>query len=329
MPRTRSVWPEFFTKAELMILPAAQRLFYAGLPTQCDHAGRGDDKPLELRIRLLPFDQVDAEEIMLGLERAGLLVRYQVDGKRYFAINRDDWKRQHPHVDEKKKPPRPPPPGVASDTRSTPLVPDGKLMLDSGTSGARPVVTPGDSGASTGQAPGLHGYLLSLVSDPLSLITKSIQPSAAAGAQQALGLPADEKEKVTDEQRDCRRAISEAFASAFATRAKGQKYSWTAADRAAVATWANKFGNDPTRALDLLAEFQRRMATDDLYAKNFCPAFIGSPRQLNALALPPVDRPQRRQGFVPLTKTKERFAKVVDDDEFGLNLRPTEEENHG
>jgi hypothetical protein len=33
--------------------------------------------------------------------------------------------------------------------------------------------------------------------------------------------------------------------------------------------------------------------------------------------------------YVPLTQTKERFAQAGDDDEFGLNLRPIEEENHG
>jgi len=45
MARTRSIWPEFFTNAELLSLPPLHRLFYAGLATVCDWAGRGDDRP--------------------------------------------------------------------------------------------------------------------------------------------------------------------------------------------------------------------------------------------------------------------------------------------
>jgi hypothetical protein len=37
----------------------------------------------------------------------------------------------------------------------------------------------------------------------------------------------------------------------------------------------------------------------------------------------------RRTAFVPLTKTKERFEKAGDDDEFGLNLKPVLESAHG
>ena len=110
MARTRSIWPEFFTNAELLSLSPLHRLLYAGLPMVCDWAGRGEDRPGDLKLRLLPGDTADVDGLMADLARIGAIERYERNGKKYFAICSEDWARQHPHVKEKEHAPRPPPP---------------------------------------------------------------------------------------------------------------------------------------------------------------------------------------------------------------------------
>jgi hypothetical protein len=156
MARVRSIWPEFFLTAELAARSPLHRVLYAGLATVCDREGRGDDRPADLKIRLLPLDAVDAagvDDMLADLAASGFIERYQVAGRRYFAI-RDDWKKQHPHVKEPASG-RPPPPsgtGGARDEHRT-----GTVLT--------PVPAPANDETSTSPAPGEHTDLLSLISD--------------------------------------------------------------------------------------------------------------------------------------------------------------------
>jgi hypothetical protein len=175
MARTRTIWPEFFTNSDLASLSPLHRLLYAGLPTVCDWRGRSDDRPGDLKLRLLPADQADVNELMADLERIGLIERYERDGKRYFQIL-DDWRKQHPHVEEKKQPTKPPTPRGRPDVN-------------------------------TGHAPGINADLLSLASDPLSLVSDHKKPlpapppspspsRAAAGSDQRSPTPAQADERL-------------------------------------------------------------------------------------------------------------------------------------
>jgi hypothetical protein len=100
MPRMRSVKPEFFTDADLCELSPLHRLLYQGLWCQADREGRLEDKPRDLKVRVLPFDQCDVEAILADLEREGFILRYVAGGKRYIWIPKFP-EHQHPHVSEK------------------------------------------------------------------------------------------------------------------------------------------------------------------------------------------------------------------------------------
>ncbi len=103
MARIRSLKPSFFTDSELAALPALHRIAFQGLWCHADKAGRLDDKPRELKVKVLPFDDCDFDAILDDLSKpkdggAGFIVRYQVGAKRYIAVSK--WEHQHPHHKE-------------------------------------------------------------------------------------------------------------------------------------------------------------------------------------------------------------------------------------
>jgi len=97
--RIRSIKPEFFDDEDLAALSVAHRLCFVGLWTQADKAGRMDDRPARLKVRIFPFDDVDMDTLLADLVRAGFVVRYVVGGKPYLAVR--SWaKHQRPRDDE-------------------------------------------------------------------------------------------------------------------------------------------------------------------------------------------------------------------------------------
>jgi hypothetical protein len=84
--RIRTIKPQFFTDDELAELPAITRLFFIGLWTQADVAGRMACRPKRLKAEILPYDDCDVDEILDGLEGAGFVTRYEVDGSGYLWI---------------------------------------------------------------------------------------------------------------------------------------------------------------------------------------------------------------------------------------------------
>jgi hypothetical protein len=90
MARARFTKPEFYKHGDLFDAEKASglplRLAFAGLWTQCDRAGRFVWKPRELKLDVLPYDDVDFADVLDALERHGFLKSYVVDGKRYGVI---------------------------------------------------------------------------------------------------------------------------------------------------------------------------------------------------------------------------------------------------
>jgi hypothetical protein len=97
MPRIRTIKPEAFDDEDLCALPFSHRWCYAGLWTQADRAGRMEDRPKRLKTRLCPYDDVDMNAILTDLEKAGFIVRYQVNGHAYLAIKPSSWAK-HQHI---------------------------------------------------------------------------------------------------------------------------------------------------------------------------------------------------------------------------------------
>jgi hypothetical protein len=80
LPRIRTVKPEFFRHWDLFKgeretgLPL--RLAYAGLWTCCDREGRFEWRPEELKVVVLPHDDVDFSRVLDALTTRGFVVKY-------------------------------------------------------------------------------------------------------------------------------------------------------------------------------------------------------------------------------------------------------------
>lgn len=86
MARIRTIKPEFFTSEDIVSLTPLARVFYIALWCEADRAGRLDWKPGTLKMRYLPGDNCDVAALADELVNAGLIVLYEVDGKRYAEI---------------------------------------------------------------------------------------------------------------------------------------------------------------------------------------------------------------------------------------------------
>lgn len=109
MPRIRNIKPDFFTDADLLELSPLHRLLFQGLWCWADREGRLEDKPRELKLRILPADPADVDAMLSDLERAAKIIRYEAGGKRLIQVPGFP-KHQRCHKDE--KPSELPPPDV-------------------------------------------------------------------------------------------------------------------------------------------------------------------------------------------------------------------------
>jgi hypothetical protein len=108
MARIRSIKPETFTDADLGELPPLHRWLFVGMWGHADCEGKLLDKPRELRVKILPYDDgADVDAMLWDLAEAGFLVRYERDEVRYLIIpslpkhqkfHRDEKPKGYPHV---------------------------------------------------------------------------------------------------------------------------------------------------------------------------------------------------------------------------------------
>jgi hypothetical protein len=90
MARIRNLKPEFWTDGNIVQLSFAARLFYQGTWNfaLCDRGHLPDD-PMELKLKILPADEVDPSALVEELVKFGRLVRDTTpDGRRYLRIAR-------------------------------------------------------------------------------------------------------------------------------------------------------------------------------------------------------------------------------------------------
>lgn len=101
MARIRTIKPEFFDDEDLCALSFQHRLCYIGLWTQADKAGRLEDRPMRLKARIFPFDNLDMDATLADLADKGFILRYEAQGRRHLAIRPTSWaKHQRPRQDE-------------------------------------------------------------------------------------------------------------------------------------------------------------------------------------------------------------------------------------
>lgn len=90
MPRIRTVKPEFFTNFNLYKAEAETelplRLSFEGLWIHSDREGRFKWIPEELKIGILPYDNVDFSRVLDALWTRGFVEKYAVNGVEYGVI---------------------------------------------------------------------------------------------------------------------------------------------------------------------------------------------------------------------------------------------------
>lgn len=90
MARIRTIKPSFFTSLTITELPLSARLTFIGLWTYADDEGRGVDDPRLVKAEVWPLDDdMTARKIDRDLARLaadGLIIRYQVGGRRFLQI---------------------------------------------------------------------------------------------------------------------------------------------------------------------------------------------------------------------------------------------------
>lgn len=95
MARIRSVHPNLFTDEAWVSCSPVARLLFIGLWTDADDSGVFEWKPLQLKMRLLPGDGVDAGALLEELRSVGLVRGFDHEGKSYGGI-KDFQKWQRP-----------------------------------------------------------------------------------------------------------------------------------------------------------------------------------------------------------------------------------------
>lgn len=116
--RIRTIKPELFSDERVGDLSHGARLLFIGLITMADDEGRLRELPTAINGHVFPYDEVSPGRLgrWLGeIERSGMVVRYQADGKRYIAFRH--WSR-HQRVD-RPNPSELPAPNSTNDTRNS------------------------------------------------------------------------------------------------------------------------------------------------------------------------------------------------------------------
>lgn len=90
MGRIRTIKPELFRHAGLfdaeMACGLPLRVAFAGLFTVADRSGRFKWRPRQLKLDVLPYDNVDFSDVLGELARHGFILRYEVGGEAFGCI---------------------------------------------------------------------------------------------------------------------------------------------------------------------------------------------------------------------------------------------------
>ena len=90
MARIRTVKPALFRHEDLFEAEASTglpiRLAYIGLFTVADREGRFKWRPREIKLDVLPYDDIDFSRVLDALLTRGFVRKYMVDGKEYGWI---------------------------------------------------------------------------------------------------------------------------------------------------------------------------------------------------------------------------------------------------
>lgn len=86
MARIRTIKPDFFTSEDIVSLSPLARLLYIATWLEADRDGRFVWRPKTLKLRYLPGDLCDIEDLAAELVKSGLVVPYEIDGQPFAEI---------------------------------------------------------------------------------------------------------------------------------------------------------------------------------------------------------------------------------------------------
>jgi len=86
LPRIRTIKPDFFKHEGLAELPYHTRLAFIGLWTLADRDGRLEDRPRRIKTDVLPYDEIDMNEVLEQLAAGQSLRRYAVADVRVIEM---------------------------------------------------------------------------------------------------------------------------------------------------------------------------------------------------------------------------------------------------
>lgn len=97
--RSRNIKPGFFHNDELAMCSWPARLLFIGLWCIADRKGLLEDRPLRIKGKLFPFDNIDISEALDELVDHEFVVRYEADGRKCLWIPQF-LQHQNPHPNE-------------------------------------------------------------------------------------------------------------------------------------------------------------------------------------------------------------------------------------
>ncbi len=86
MAYIRTIKASFFTSDDIVSLSPLARLLYIALWTEADREGRLTWRPGNFKLRFLPGDPCNIQELCGELVESGLVIPYSVDGKTYAEV---------------------------------------------------------------------------------------------------------------------------------------------------------------------------------------------------------------------------------------------------
>lgn len=86
MARLRTVKPEYWTDEHVGQCSMPARLLFIGTWNFADDHGGLSRSAKQLKAQIFPYDNIDCEPLIQELLNAGLLVEYEVDGKKYLHV---------------------------------------------------------------------------------------------------------------------------------------------------------------------------------------------------------------------------------------------------
>lgn len=86
MARIRSVHPGLFTDEAFASVSMPARVLFIGIWTECDDFGAFEWKPIGLKMRLMPVDNVDVAALLAELVAANMVRQYANDGRQYGLV---------------------------------------------------------------------------------------------------------------------------------------------------------------------------------------------------------------------------------------------------